>query len=58
MPRSLDRDWIAAQALVVYVVIGLDLPVFGLDLLGLARGVAAPDLPGTLVAWLPGPPVP
>lgn len=58
MPHSLNRDWIAAQAAQVYVVIGLDLPVFGLDLLGLARAVAAPDLPGTLVAWLLGPPVP
>ena len=61
-PRSFDRAWItlvltaqvflggllgiAAQAFLVYVVIGLLLPVFGLDLLGLARAVAAPDLPG------------
>ena len=71
-PRSFDRDWIAAvltaqvflagllgiaaQAFVVYVVIGLLLPAFGLDLLGLARAVAAPDLPGTLVAGLFGMP--
>jgi len=37
-------------------VIGLLLPVFGLDLLGLARAVAAPNLPGKLVVWLLGPP--
>jgi hypothetical protein len=59
-PRSFDRDWIAAvltaqvflggllgkaaRTALVYVVIGLLLPVFGLDLLGLARAVAAPDL--------------
>lgn len=70
-PRGFDRDWIAAvltaqvflggllgiaaQAAVVYLVIGLALPVFGVDLLGLARAVAAPDLPGHLVAWLLGP---
>jgi hypothetical protein len=69
-PRSFDRTWIAgvltaqvflggllgivAQGVLVYVVIGLVLPVFGLDLLGLARAVAAPDLPGTLLAWVTG----
>jgi len=69
--RSFDQAWIAlvltaqvflggllgiaAQAFLVYVVIGLLLPVFGLDLLGLARAVAAPDLPGTLIHWLLGP---
>jgi hypothetical protein len=37
-------------------VIVLLLPVFGLDLLGLARAVAAPDLPGTLIHWVLGPP--
>ena len=72
-PRSFDRTWIAlvltfqvflgallgfaAQAVLVYVVIGLLPPVFGLDLLGLARAVAAPDLPGTLIHWLLGPPL-
>lgn len=47
---------IAAQAFLVYVVIGLLLPVFGVDLLGLARAVAAPDLPGVLIRWAFGPP--
>jgi len=72
-PRSFDQAWIAlvltaqvflggllgiaAQAFLVYVVIGLLLPLFGLDLLGLARAVAAPDLPGTLIRWLLGPPL-
>jgi hypothetical protein len=67
-PRSFDRTWIAgvltaqvflggllgiaAQGFLVYVVIGLLLPVFGLDLLGLARAVAAPDLPGVVIHWL------
>jgi len=71
-PRSFDRTWIAGvltaqvllgvllgiavQAFLVYVVIVLLLPVFGLDLLGLARAVAAPDLPGALLAWIAGPP--
>jgi hypothetical protein len=72
-PRSFDRTWIAgvltaqiflggllglaAQGVMVYVVIGLVLPVFGPDLLGLARVVAAPDLPGTLLAWITGSPL-
>jgi len=70
-PRSFDQAWIAlvlteqvflggllgiaAQAFLVYGVIGLALPVFGVDLLGLARAVAAPDLPGTLIHWVLGP---
>lgn len=33
-------------------------PVFGLDLLGLARTVAAPDLPGALLGWIIGSPPP
>lgn len=45
---------IAAQAVLVYVVIGLVLPWFGLDLLDLARAVAAADLPGTLLRWVAG----
>jgi hypothetical protein len=36
----------AAQAFLAYVVIGIVLPWFGLDLLDLARAVAALDLPG------------
>jgi len=48
---------IAAQGVLVYVVIGLLLPAFGLDLLGLARAVAAPDLPGMLLAWITGSPL-
>lgn len=48
---------IAAQGFLVYAVIGLVLPWFGLDLLALARTVAAPDLPGQVIAWLLGPPV-
>ena len=48
---------IAALAFLVYVVIGLLLPLFGLDLLGLARAVAAPDLPGMLVHRTLGPSV-
>ena len=40
---------IAAQGFLAYVVIGLVLPLFGLDLLDLARFVAAPDLPGALM---------
>src|SRR6185312_10349152 len=71
-PRSFDRTWIAlvlsaqfflgmlvgiaAQAILVYGVIGLLLPAFGLDLLDLAQAVAAPDLPGALIGWLLGPP--
>jgi hypothetical protein len=52
---------IAAQAFAVYVVIGLVvinlvLPTLGLDLLDLARAIAAPDLPRTLVPLLLGPP--
>jgi hypothetical protein len=45
---------IAAQGFLVYVVIGLVLPWFGLDLLDLARAVAAADLPGTMLAWFTG----
>jgi hypothetical protein len=37
---------IAAQVFLAYVVIGIVLPWFGLDLLDLARAVAALDLPG------------
>jgi hypothetical protein len=40
---------IAAQGFLAYVVIGLALPLFGFDLLELARGVAAADLPGALM---------
>ena len=47
---------IAAQGLLAYVVIGRVLPWFGLDLLGLARAVAAFDLPGHLLAWVTGAP--
>jgi hypothetical protein len=43
---------IAAQGFLVYIVIGLVLPWFGLDLLDLALVVAAVDLPGTLLAWV------
>jgi hypothetical protein len=39
---------IAAQGFLAFVVIGLALPLFGFDLRGLARGVAAADLPGAL----------
>jgi hypothetical protein len=64
-PPTFDRLWItllltlqlfiggllgiAAQGFLVYVVMGLVLPWFGLDLLDLARGVAALDLPGALM---------
>jgi len=47
---------IVAQGVLVYIVIGLLLPIFGFDLLDLARGVAAPDLPGALIAWVTGAP--
>ena len=69
-PRSFDRTWIAllltsqvflggllgiaAQGVLVYVLIGLALPWFGWDLLGVARAVAAPDWPGQAIAWLLG----
>jgi hypothetical protein len=39
-----------------YVVIGLVMPWFGLDLFDLARVVAAADLPGTVLAWFTGAP--
>jgi len=42
---------IAAQVFLAYAVIGLALPLLGLDLLELARAVAAPDLPGQVVGW-------
>jgi hypothetical protein len=45
---------IAAQVFLVYVVIGLVLPLFGLDLLELARAVAEPDLPGKVIAAVLG----
>jgi hypothetical protein len=45
---------IAAQVFLAYVVIGVVLPLFGLDLLALARAVAAPDLPGKLIAAVLG----
>jgi hypothetical protein len=47
---------IAAQGFLVYVVIGVMLPWFGFDLLDLARGVAAADLPGTVLRWVTGVP--
>ena len=40
---------IAAQVFLAYVVIGWFLPLFGLDLLDLARAVAAPDVPGRVI---------
>jgi hypothetical protein len=71
-PPTFDRTWmalllasqivvggvlgIAAQVFLAYVVIGLILPVFGLDLLEVARGVAEADLPGRVMGWLAGPP--
>ncbi len=72
-PNAIERTWmtllltaqmfvggllgIAAQGVLVYIVIGLLLPIFGFDLLDLARAVAAPDLPGALIAWVTrGPP--
>jgi hypothetical protein len=36
------------------VVIGVVLSWFELDLLKLARAVAAPDLPGALIGWVTG----
>jgi hypothetical protein len=45
---------IAAQGFLVYVVIGLVLPWFGLDLLELARAVAAADLPRTVLIRITG----
>lgn len=45
---------IAAQVFLAYVVIGLALPLFGLDLLDLARAVAALDLPGQVAGWFAG----
>ena len=71
-PRSFDRAWItlvltsqvflggllgiAAQGFLVYVVIGVVLPWFGLDLLELARAVAVLDLPGQVLGWFAGAP--
>jgi hypothetical protein len=68
---SYDRQWVTvlltaqvvvgaaigilAQVFLAYLVIGWVLPVFGLDLLDLARAVAAPDLPGKLIAAVFGP---
>jgi hypothetical protein len=46
---------IAAQAFLAYAIIGWALPIFGLDLLELARAVAAPDLPGQAISMLLGP---
>jgi hypothetical protein len=40
---------IAAQVFLAYIVIGLVLPWFGLDLLELARAVVALDLPGHVI---------
>jgi hypothetical protein len=66
-PPTFDRPWmtllltaqvflggllgIAAQGLLAYVVIGWLLPLFGFDLLDLARAVAALDLPGRIIGW-------
>ena len=47
---------IAAQGFLAYVVIGLVLPWFGLDLLDLARFVAALDLPRALLSLFAGAP--
>jgi hypothetical protein len=46
---------VAAQVFLAYAVIGWVLPLFGVDLLELARAVAAPDLPGRLIAAVLGP---
>ena len=46
---------IAAQGFLAWVVIRVLLPAFGLDLLEIARGVAAPNPPGGLIGWLIGP---
>ena len=69
-PPSFNRPWITllltlqlfvgaaigivAQGLLVYLVIWWLLPPFGVDLLGLARAVAAPDLPGQVIAAVAG----
>jgi hypothetical protein len=69
-PRPFDRAWIAVlltlqvfvgamigfilQGLLVYLVIWWLLPPFGLDLLDLARAVAAPDLPAHVIAAIAG----
>ena len=67
-PASFDRAWIAwlltgqiylgilfgvaAQFFLLYVVIGLILPVFGFDLLDLARETAAAGIPGRMMGLL------
>lgn len=43
---------IATQFFLLYVVIGLILPVFGFDLLDLARWVAEAGLPGQMMGLL------
>jgi hypothetical protein len=66
-PPAFERSWmtlllttqvflggllgIAAQAFLAYVVIGWLLPLFGFDLLDLARTVASADLPGQALRW-------
>jgi len=65
---TFDRAWIAAvltlqlvgggilgivvQFALVYAVFGYVMPWLGLELLDMARAVAAFDLPGKLIAWL------
>jgi hypothetical protein len=49
---------IAAQVFLAYVVIGIVLPWFGLDLLDLARAVAALDLPGHVLGVFTATPPP
>jgi hypothetical protein len=43
---------IVVQFALIYAVFGYVMPRLGLELLDMARAVAAFDLPGRLIAWL------